>query len=72
MTEPDERPPPAHDPEVAEEYAESVGIDPSPDEIRRYQELLGVVPPQTSDDDTDDTGDGDDGDGDGDGDDSSA
>lgn len=36
--------PPAHDPDAAEEFAESVPIDPSPDEVRHYQELLGEVP----------------------------
>ena len=49
MTEPDERLPRAgaaqpsseHDPERAEEYAESVAIDPSPDEIATYLELVG-------------------------------
>jgi hypothetical protein len=48
MTAPDERLPFAgtaepvdeHDPEAAEEYAESVGIDPAPDEVQHYRELL--------------------------------
>jgi hypothetical protein len=30
-----------HDPERAEQYAESVPVDPSPDEIERYTELTG-------------------------------
>ena len=33
-----------HDPEVAEEYAESVGVDPTPEEIDKYQELVGDAP----------------------------
>lgn len=49
MTAPDERLPFAgtaepsgeHDPEFAETYAESVGIDPAPDEVERYRELIG-------------------------------
>ena len=61
MTEPDERLPTAatgeptdqptggptdeHDLEAAEEYAESVSIDPSPDEISHYLDLVGD--PQT-------------------------
>ncbi len=50
MTEPDERlpdvgtPEPAgeHDPEVAEAFAESVPIDPSPEEVSHYLELVGA------------------------------
>lgn len=50
MTQPDEsgtaagtaRPGGAeHDPEQAEEYAESVSIDPSPTEIDHYLDLVG-------------------------------
>ncbi|WP_147431966.1 hypothetical protein [Motilibacter peucedani] len=33
-----------HDPERAEEYAESVGVDPSPDQVEHYQELTGDGP----------------------------
>jgi len=52
MTTPDEQPPNPdtaeitgkHDPEVAEEYAESVGIDPSADEIQEYLEMVGAPP----------------------------
>lgn len=52
MTTPDERLPVAataepgseHDPEAAEAYAESVGIDPSPDEINQYLEIAGAQP----------------------------
>lgn len=33
--------PGVHDPERAEEYAESVPVDPTPDEIDRYAELSG-------------------------------
>ncbi|NHC16503.1 hypothetical protein [Motilibacter deserti] len=32
---------PEHDPEVAEDYAESVGVDPTPDEVEHYKELVG-------------------------------
>lgn len=49
VTEPDERPAdgvaePAdeHDPELAEAYAESVPIDPSPEEVNHYLELVGA------------------------------
>ncbi|NHC46396.1 hypothetical protein [Motilibacter aurantiacus] len=57
MSTPDERPPAdplseslldlgpqpsaEHDPEVAEDYAESVGVDPTPDEVEHYKELVG-------------------------------
>lgn len=49
MTEPDERLPRAgsaqpasdHDPELAEAYAESVPVDPTPDEIATYLQLVG-------------------------------
>ena len=49
MTEPDERlpdpgtaePSSEHDPEAAEEYAESVPIDPAPDEVAKYLEIVG-------------------------------
>ena len=52
MTTPDEQSPNPdtaeisgkHDPEVAEEYAESVGIDPSPDEIQEYLKMVGAPP----------------------------
>jgi hypothetical protein len=52
MTTPDEQLPVAgtaepgsrHDPEAAEAYAESVGIDPSPDEIDEYLEIAGAAP----------------------------
>lgn len=52
MTTPDERLPGvdtaeeagAHDPEVAEAYAESVSIDPSPDEVDEYLKIAGAVP----------------------------
>jgi hypothetical protein len=41
-----------HDPEAAEAYAQSVGIDPSPDEINEYLKIAGAPPL----DDTTDTG----------------
>jgi hypothetical protein len=49
MTMPDESLPYAgsaepaseHDPEYAEEYAESVSIDPTPEEVDHYRELIG-------------------------------
>jgi hypothetical protein len=49
VTEPDERLPYAgaaepgseHDPEVAEAYAESVGVDPTPEEIDHYLAMEG-------------------------------
>jgi hypothetical protein len=52
MTTPDERLPVAgtaepsseHDPEAAEAYAESVGIDPSQDEIDEYLKIAGAAP----------------------------
>ncbi|HEY3691672.1 MAG TPA: hypothetical protein VGL46_15495 [Pseudonocardiaceae bacterium] len=52
MTTPDERlpragtaePGSAHDPEAAEAYAQSVGIDPSPDEINEYLQIAGAAP----------------------------
>jgi hypothetical protein len=52
MTTPDERLPAAgtaesaseHDPEAAEAYAESVGIDPSQDEINEYLKIAGATP----------------------------
>ncbi len=52
MTAPDERLPnpgaaePAseHDPEAAEAYAESVPIDPTPEQIDTYLEIEGVEP----------------------------
>ncbi len=52
MTTPDERLPVAgtaepgseHDPEAAEAYAESVGIDPSQDEISEYLKIAGAAP----------------------------
>lgn len=34
----------AFDPEVAEEYAESVGVDPTPDQIDEYLSLEGAAP----------------------------
>ncbi|MGH3768232.1 MAG: hypothetical protein ACRDS0_19225 [Pseudonocardiaceae bacterium] len=34
----------AHDPEAAEAYAESVSIDPSPDEIDEYFKIAGGEP----------------------------
>ena len=33
-----------HDPELAEAYAESVSIDPSPDEIDAYLKIAGATP----------------------------
>jgi hypothetical protein len=33
-----------HDPEAAEAYAESVSIDPSPDEIDEYLKIAGGEP----------------------------
>jgi len=30
-----------HDPELAEEYADSVSIDPTPDEVDHYREMIG-------------------------------
>jgi hypothetical protein len=52
MTAPDERlpragaaePGSAHDPEAAEAYAESVGVDPTPEEIDTYLQLAGDAP----------------------------
>ncbi len=52
MTTPDEQLPVAgaaepdsrHDLEDAEAYAESVSIDPSPDEIDEYLKIAGVAP----------------------------
>ncbi len=52
MSEPDERlphggtggPDAVHDPEAAEEYAESVPIDPTPEQIDRYLEIEGDEP----------------------------
>lgn len=52
MTTPDERLPEAgptepgsgHDPEQAEAYAESVGVDPTPDEIDHYLAIAGAAP----------------------------
>lgn len=52
MTTPDDKLPMAgtaesgtqHDPEAAEAYAESVGIDPSPDEINEYLKIAGATP----------------------------
>lgn len=52
MTTPDERllvastaePGSEHDPEAAEAYAESVGIDPSQDEISEYLKIAGAAP----------------------------
>ena len=52
MTTPDERLPVAgtaepdseHDPEAAEAYAESVGTDPSHDEINEYLKIAGAAP----------------------------
>jgi hypothetical protein len=52
MTTPDERlpragtaePGSAHDLEAAEAYAQSVGIDPSPDEINEYLKIAGAAP----------------------------
>ena len=50
MTEPDERLPMAgtaepgggeHDPERLEALAESMGIDPSPQQVEEYREALG-------------------------------
>lgn len=35
----------AHDPEVAEAFAEEVGVDPTPDEIAHYNELTGASDP---------------------------
>lgn len=31
-----------HDPEVAEAYADEVGVDPTPDQIEHYQDLSGA------------------------------
>jgi hypothetical protein len=46
MTEPKDggvaEPAAEHDPERAEQYAESVPVDPTPDEIDRYAELAGA------------------------------
>ncbi|MGH3938052.1 MAG: hypothetical protein ACRDTG_05360 [Pseudonocardiaceae bacterium] len=52
MTSPDEGLPFAgaaeaggeHDPEAAEAYAESVGVDPVQDEIDEYLEIVGAAP----------------------------
>lgn len=48
MTSPDENPPLAepggeHDPEAAEAYAESVSIDPTPQEIETYLHIAGAT-----------------------------
>jgi hypothetical protein len=51
MTSPDEELPRAgtaepgseHDPEAAEAYAESVSIDPTPQEIDAYLEIAGAT-----------------------------
>lgn len=32
-----------HDPEVAEAFAEGVGVDPTPEQIARYNELTGAA-----------------------------
>ncbi len=56
MTTPDEQLPMAgtaepggqHDPEAAEAYAESVSIDPSPDEINEYLKIAAQRPSPTS------------------------
>ena len=45
MTTPSE-PTAAHDPEAAEEFAESAGVDPTPEQVEHYQELVGDEPPQ--------------------------
>lgn len=53
MSEPDERlpdpgtaePGSEHDPEAAEAYAESVPVDPSPEQIDTYLEIEGDQPP---------------------------
>lgn len=42
-----------HDPELAEEYAESVSIDPTPDEVNRYLQLVGDPKAAPTDDPTD-------------------
>jgi hypothetical protein len=44
-------------PDVAEEYAESLPIDPTPDEVEHYLELAGAPDAleQPDTDDTDDT-----------------
>jgi hypothetical protein len=39
VTAPDE-----HDPERAEEYAAEVGVDPSPQEVDNYLEMVGDEP----------------------------
>jgi hypothetical protein len=52
VTTPDERLPVVdtaesgseHDPEAAEAYAESVGIDPSHDQINEYLKIAGAAP----------------------------
>jgi hypothetical protein len=36
--------PPVIDPDAAEDYAESVGIDPTPEQIDRYLEMEGDEP----------------------------
>ena len=46
-----------HDPEVAESYAESVGVDPSQDEIQEYLKMAGA-PPLTDQPDAGETDDG--------------
>jgi hypothetical protein len=33
-----------HDPEAAEAYAESVGVDPTQDEINEYLKIAGAAP----------------------------
>jgi hypothetical protein len=40
----------AHDPEVAEDYAESVGVDPTNAEVKEYLQIAGdPVEPDESD-----------------------
>jgi hypothetical protein len=47
-------------PDVAEEFAESVPIDPTPDQVEQYLELAGApeaLAPETADTDSGDSGD---------------
>lgn len=41
MTEPSN-----HDPEQAEEFAEEVGVDPTPEQIEEYRERIGEPTPE--------------------------
>jgi hypothetical protein len=44
MTDLADRGPDHPDPDVAEEFAEQVGVDPTPQEVERYRQLAGDEP----------------------------